>query len=313
MIIPQTARGMRLDRHLTKTHPEHSRAYWQKAITAGRVLLNGKKVTPHRALRGGEVLSIAEEPVVKKASAAPPPLTIIAETNDYLVIDKPAGLLVHPATKYTEPTLVDALLRHDPVIKTIGENPNRPGIVHRLDRGASGVMVIAKTQAMFEHLKAQWRTRAVHKEYYALVHGKLSKPIGSISFSIARSRRGGRMAARPSSQDGRAAQTNFEALKEFPTATLVKVTPETGRTHQIRAHFHALGHPLVGDPLYRTKMQRKKDRETKKSSGGTPRLMLHATKLTFTDLHGNPQTFSSPLPPEFNNLRTTHYVLHTRV
>lgn len=301
MIIPETARGMRLDRYLVRKHPKDSRAHWQKEIKAGRVLLNGKIVTPHVALKGGELITTLKK-VKMKTKISPPPLAIIAETPDYLVIDKPTGLLVHPTAKHAEGTLVDALVKHYPSIRTIGENKNRPGIVHRLDREASGVMVIAKTQAMFEHLKTQWKLHEVHKEYNALVSGKLLKQVGSISFSIARSRRGGRMAARPESHAGRSARTNFEVIEMFPTATLVRVMPETGRTHQIRAHFHALGHSLVGDPLYRTKIQRKKDRDSKKSkSAEAPRLMLHATKLSFTDLAGKPQTFSSPPPVAFTD------------
>lgn len=298
--IPEGARGMRLDRYFTETHSKHSRAHWQKEIKAGRILLDGKIVTPHLALKGGEKLSIAKK-VAAKPIAAPPALSIISETTDYLVIDKPAGLLVHPTVKHTEPTLVDALLLHNPAIKSVGENPNRPGIVHRLDREASGVLVVAKTQAMFEHLKAQWKAHIVGKEYYALVSGKLLKPTGAISFTIARSRRGGRMAARPESQSGKTARTNFEVLKIFPTATLVRVMPETGRTHQIRAHFHALGHSLVGDPLYRTKLQRMRDREHKNFKDQPPRLMLHATKLSFTDLSGKSHTFSAPLSPAFSD------------
>ncbi len=239
-------------------------------------------------------------------------LKIIAETPDYLVIEKPTGLLVHPTVHHEGPTLVDELVRLYPKIKKVGDDPTRPGIVHRLDREVSGLMVVAKTQPMFEYLKEQFAGRTIHKEYLALVHGKLSKDEGEIDFVIARSRHGGRMAARPSSQEGRTAKTMYDVVERFPNATLVRVMPETGRTHQIRAHFHALGHPLVGDRLYRTKKQRRK--ELLKSKGEDvqtlgkftiPRLMLHATKLSFPDLEEKIQTFESTPPSEFSNFIKT--------
>lgn len=234
-------------------------------------------------------------------------MKIIRETPDFIVIEKPAGLLVHPTVHHEGPTLVDELVAHYPKIKQVGDNHERPGIVHRLDREVSGLMVIAKTPEMFEHLKQQFAGRTVHKEYLALIHGKLPKDEGEIGFVIARSRRGGRMAARPSSQEGREAKTTYEVTRRFPNATLVRVLPETGRTHQIRAHFHALGHPLVGDRLYRTKRQRRKELQKFKGEETQmlgkqkiPRLMLHATRLSFPDLDGKIQTFESSIPPEFN-------------
>ncbi len=233
-------------------------------------------------------------------------LSLLAEETDFLVVDKPAGLLVHPTNQETGSTLVDFLLSDYPSLKSIGENPERPGIVHRLDREVSGLMVIPKTQVMFVHLKKQFAEHQVKKEYLALVHGRLPKEEGEINFVIARSRRGGRMAARPPSQEGREARTRYEVEQRFPQATLARVFPETGRTHQIRAHFHALGHPLVGDRLYRLKKQRRKELQKYKSetiqklgSLEIPRLMLHATKLSFLDLAGQVRDFTSPLPPEF--------------
>lgn len=239
-------------------------------------------------------------------------MKIIDETPNFLVIEKPAGLLVHPTVHHEGPTLVDKLVAHYPKIKKVGDDPERPGIVHRLDREVSGLMVVAKTPEMFEHLKQQFAGRTIHKEYIALVCGKLSKDEGKIDFVIARSRRGGRMAARPSSQDGREAKTHYEVIERFPNATLVRVMPETGRTHQIRAHFHALGHPLVGDRLYRTKKQRRKelqkfkDEETQMlGKQKITRLMLHATTLSFPDLEGKIKTFESSPPAEFLNFIKT--------
>lgn len=252
-------------------------------------------------------------------------LKIIKETPEFIIIDKPTGLLTHSDTplrpgsakttpgeqgsgglsseapkakedkKSKEPTLVDLLLKKYPGLAKIGD-PERPGIVHRLDKETSGLLVVARTPEMFEHLKKAFASREVKKEYTLLVHGKLSKDEGEIDFVIARSRRGGRMAARPTSQEGRGAKTSYEAIKQLPNKTLVRAMPETGRTHQIRAHFHALGHPIVGDPLYKTKKQRRKDLQKPQK---TSRMMLHATKLSFPDLSGKIQTFKSPLPEDF--------------
>lgn len=284
--------GLRLDQFLAKIRPEHSRSYWQKEIKAGRVLVDGSAVIPHYKLAAGEKITITEPPA-PAAPGKPPPLIILAETPDYLIVEKPAGLLVHATETSNEPTLVDAVLKHDPAIVKIGENPQRPGIVHRLDREASGVMVVAKTPEMFKHLKNAFANREIKKEYHALVHGVIEKDEGEIAFRIDRAEGRSRMVAKPTDDEsGRAARTTFEVLKRFHHATLVLARPETGRTHQIRAHFHALGHPIVGDMLYKIKKQ-------KAGKLDPTRLMLHATKLSFTDLSGAAQTFESKLPTEF--------------
>jgi 23S rRNA pseudouridine1911/1915/1917 synthase len=287
--IPEIAGGQRIDRFLAETQPEHSRSYWQKEIKAGRVQINGKSVTPHHEMATTDILTITEASALAPIGA-PPKLEIIAETTNYIVLNKPAGLLVHKTDTSHEPTLVDALLAHIPIIKEVGENQTRPGIVHRLDREASGVMVVAKTQAMFGHLKEQFASRTVQKTYTTLVHGVLTKDEDEITLAIGRSEHGGRMAARPASQEGKESITRYEVVKRFVNFTLVLAFPLTGRTHQIRAHFHAIGHPIAGDPLYRTKKQKEKM---------IPRLMLHATKLSFTDLAEKTHTFESPLPDIF--------------
>ncbi|MBI4133389.1 RluA family pseudouridine synthase [Candidatus Uhrbacteria bacterium] len=304
--VPENAKDERLDRFLSERRPERSRSAWQKEIKAGRVLVNGHRLTPHYALKSGEEIEIQAPEEPRARIVEPPPLVIIAEEIDFLVVHKPAGLLVHPTDHSTEPTLVDALTKHDPTIRSIGE-PGRPGIVHRIDRDASGVLVVAKTKKMYEHLKAQFAARAIHKEYMAIVHGNLPKDAGDITFTIARSRRGGRMAARPADADGRAARTHYEVVSRFAGATLVRVMPETGRTHQIRAHFHALGCPIIGDTLYRTKESRKAQ-----AKGPPLRLMLHATKLTFGNLNGELHTYEAPLPEAFTTYLHTLEDSHTK-
>lgn len=226
-------------------------------------------------------------------------LDIIHEEHDFLVINKPAGLLVHPTETSTEPTLTDALIAHDPALAEVGD-PGRPGLVHRLDRDTSGIMVIPRTPEMYTLLKDAFANREVKKEYLALVSGKLPKDVGEITFSIGRSRRSGRMAVRGADEEGRAAKTAYEVLRRWPHQTLVRVMPETGRMHQIRAHFLALGHPIVGDSVYRTRWQKKREiQRDPKRPKKIQRLMLHAQKISFTDRTGTQRSFETPLPDAF--------------
>lgn len=220
---------------------------------------------------------------------------IIKETKDWLVIDKPTGLLVHPTIAEETDTLVDWLVEHDPKIGKIGEDPSRPGIMHRLDREVSGLMVVAKTQDAFDSLKKQFAEHTTTKNYLALAHGSLPKDEGEIKFKIARSKQGGRMAARPEGDEqGKAAWTHYKVLKRFKNATLVELEIMSGRTHQIRAHLFALGCPIVGDELYT-----RKDIKPIK----TDRLMLQAVKLEFDDpATAERQTFSLPADPAFEKV-----------
>ncbi len=228
-------------------------------------------------------------------------IEIIADTSEYLVINKPAGLLVHRAHK-EEDNLADILLKKYPEIGKIGEESNRPGIVHRLDKEASGLIVIAKTKDSLNNLKNQFKERKIAKEYTALVYGQIEKLDDEIIFPIKRSSGGYRMAAMPIADKGenniskkgvRQAITEFRILKRFINYTLLKVKTKTGRTHQIRVHMLAYGHPLVGDNLYSTKKTREKN---KKINLG--RFFLVADSLSFYDLAGDKQIFTVDLPKE---------------
>ncbi len=216
-------------------------------------------------------------------------LNIIYQDKDVLVLNKPAGLLVHRAEGKDEVTLADLLLKEFPEVKGVGEHPDRPGIIHRLDQDVSGVMVVARNQAAYEFLKKQFVERTMHKQYIALVHGKIMKDEGEIHLVIARSRPKARMVARPDTQAGREAKTYWEVLDRFKNFTLMQVRIETGRTHQIRVHFHAIGHPLMGDPIYHIKRTHRKD---------IGRVFLHAQKLTLTLPSGEEKTFEAPMPEE---------------
>jgi 23S rRNA pseudouridine1911/1915/1917 synthase len=239
---------------------------------------------------------------------------IIAETEDYLVIDKPAGLIVHGAPGITEKTLVDWLIAHYPKIKSVGDDESRPGIVHRLDKEASGLMVIAKNQKSFDSLKKQFQKRQVTKKYLALVHGKIIKEDGCLNFPIKRARDGHRMAAlptnntaienkkRPNNRDfgtikaedeAKEAITEFCVLHRYINYTLLEVKIKTGRTHQIRVHMYAYGHPLLGDSLYFTKKTK-----VKNEKAGLNRLFLVSYELCFKDREGQKQIFTLKLPAE---------------
>lgn len=233
---------------------------------------------------------------------------IVEETVDYIVVEKPAGMIVHPNNdeemQRSFPqgnTLVHWLLMKFPTLQVVGEDQKRSGIVHRLDKDVSGLMVVALNQAMFESLKKQFQEHRVKKEYIALVHGKLQKQEGVLEFPVGRSSRGHRMAAHPKGQGGRLARTEYEVLEyigktagEHHGYSLLQVRISTGRTHQIRVHMHALGHPVVGDTLYRIRKQRKTQE--------LGRLFLHASVLGFYNKDNAWVEYKSPLPQELEQM-----------
>ncbi|MBI4713592.1 RluA family pseudouridine synthase [Candidatus Uhrbacteria bacterium] len=304
MIIFQVSdkeQNERLDIFLAKKL-NRSRASVQKLIKSESVLVEKKPAESDLRLQTGQKIEVPEleesAPKIKKGEI--PILDIIYEDNDLLVINKPAGLLVHEAEgKENEPTVVDALLERYPSITEIGEDPKRPGIVHRLDKDVSGLMVITKTQQAFESLKTQFQNRKIHKEYLALVYGTLPKDHDVIQFKIARSHARGRMVARTETQEGKEAITEYEVLKRFKNHTYARVILHTGRTHQIRVHFLAIDHPLVGDNLYQ-KNHMKNIRQIE-----LDRIFLHSHKLRLKLIDGTEKTFEEPLPHKLENLLRT--------
>ena len=239
---------------------------------------------------------------------------ILSETDDYLVISKPAGLTVHPGSGATGYFLTDWLVKKWPKMAMVGEDPARPGIVHRLDKDVSGLMVVAKNNDCFFHLKEQFRIRSVKKHYQALVHGRIVSDYGTISFPITRSKDGHKMAALPANSSdlltrrqprqrdqgnvkswfkSREASTEFHVIKKFVNFTLLKIEIKTGRTHQIRVHFFAYGHPLVGDNLYCTK--KTKEKNEKLDLG---RVWLVADFLKFQDRKNREVEFKIDLPED---------------
>lgn len=311
MIIKITEKnsGERLDKFLTKPGLlKISRNQIQKLIEQGLININNLIVSSHYVLKPGDTINIAKnlspdkKLIDKKKFVATPnhKIKIIHETDEFLVINKPAGLAVHGLSNYT---LADWLMEKYPDIKKAGDDPERPGIVHRLDKDVSGLMVIAKTQDSFDNLKKQFQNRTIKKEYTALVHGKIKKDSATINFPIKRAREGYKMAAMPAivrgepTEAGRAAETEFTILQRLINYTLLKIKIKTGRTHQIRVHLSAYDHPIVGDNVYGTA---KAKTQNKKLNLG--RIFLIANRLSFTDLTGAKQDYKIDLTDELKNI-----------
>lgn len=288
----------RLDIHLAKKL-DAPRAQVQKLIKSGAVTVNGKAVTPHTLVREGDVVAHPPLPKATRKKIPVVDIPVLYEDDDVVVINKPAGIIVHPMNDTDRrPSVIGSLVASRPGMKKVGESKLRPGVVHRLDRAVSGVMVVAKNNATFEELKRQFAGREVEKEYAALVYGRMPKDTGTIDFKIARSKTLGRMVSRPEGQEGKEALTEYDVVDRFKTATLVDVKIHTGRTHQIRTHFKAIGHPVVGDTLYHTKIVNIRPIEM-------DRLFLHAKCLSITLPDGTRKTFVSELPDELSALLKT--------
>jgi 23S rRNA pseudouridine1911/1915/1917 synthase len=294
-----------------------SRSQAQKTIEQGNVLINKNHTTkPAQRIQVGDIITFLNNQAslkstanpktpnttAKKTTAKTPPVTVIADTADYMVLNKPIGMLTHPTMAKEKNTLVDFIIKKYPRIKKIGDDPIRPGIVHRLDKEASGLIVVAKTQKMFDHLKEQFKNRTIEKEYSALVHGRVAREWGEILFPIARSENAERMAALPpgaiNTPGAKEAKTEFLIEKQFTNFTLLRIKIHTGRMHQIRVHLFAYNHPLVGDPLY---FHKKQKRVWDEKLG---RLFLHSVKLGFIDLQDQKQIFELPLPKELTDFLT---------
>lgn len=287
----KTHAGKRLDRALREQLPEFSRARLQDWIKCGRVLVNGVPGRPSRVLREGDRIDVepAELPPLRAAPEAIP-LRVLYDDDDFVAIDKPAGMVVHAGAGVHTGTLVNALLGRFDSLSALG-GALRPGIVHRLDRFTSGVILVAKNDAAHRALAAQFAGRQVEKTYLALVEGSVKAEHGRIEKPIARDpHRRTRMTARL--DHGRAAWTEYHVLERFPGFTFLQVRIGTGRTHQIRVHLSSIGHPVAGDRLYGARA----------GSPGQPpagRFFLHAHRIRFQHpSSGQPVEIVSPLPPD---------------
>jgi len=289
IIVSKNGAGKRLDVFLAN-ETAATRSQIQKANTNGLILINEKNKSDHYRLREGDRIEIREaEPEKPPKIRTEFSLDIIYKNNDLVVINKPSGIIVHPPREdFQGVTLTDLLTRRFPEIKTVGEK-GRPGIVHRLDKEVSGLMIAARTEEAYDFLKNEFAAGGVKKIYTGLAHGRIAEERGEIKLKIARSARGKRMAARPLSQAGKEALTLYRVKKRFTSYTLLEIEIKTGRTHQIRAHFYALGHAIAGDPLYRAKQPGKIVPD---------RIFLHSTRLGFNDLGRGWREFESHLPPD---------------
>jgi 23S rRNA pseudouridine1911/1915/1917 synthase len=294
LVAPDQA-GRRLDRWLADAVRDLSRARLQALIDDGRVQVDGRARKAAYRLAGGESVDV-EMPPPPSETLTPEPITlsIVFEDDHVIVIDKPAGLVVHPGAGNARGTLAAAVLAHAPSIASVG-SPRRPGIVHRLDKGTSGLLALAKTQVAYASLTAQLAARTVTRRYVAVVHGRLVAAEGVVDAPIGRDPHDRlRMTVGPRS-GGKRAVTRYRVLERFSHHTSIEAVLETGRTHQIRVHLASIGHPVVGDPVY----GRRGEAFTTRVDG----VALHAAALAF--LHPVTQKrveFSAPVPPRIERL-----------
>lgn len=279
--------GERIDKLLVGLRPDLSRAHIQRLMDEQRLLVNGKPGKAGTKLKGGEALTLfipAPQPLLH-LEPEPIPLDIVYEDEDVIVINKPAGLVVHPAPGHDSGTLVNALLYHVPNLNINGNR--RPGIVHRLDKDTSGLLVAAKTDAALGNLIEQMKNRETLKEYLVLVEGQLQPPTGIIDAPIGRDPAKRKQMA--VTRNGKPARTHYTVLEHLARHTYLTARLETGRTHQIRVHFAYMKHPVAGDPVY----------GQRKPSLKLTRQFLHAAKLGFKlPSSGEYREFEAPLPTD---------------
>jgi len=296
-VIPREHDGLRIDRALSLLFPDQSRSALARLIENGHVRVDTSEVrkTSHRVSTGQRVDLDIPPAAPSEIVSQDLPLTILFEDADLVVIDKPAGLVVHPAAGHADRTLVNALLFHVRDLSGVG-GELRPGIVHRLDKDTSGVMVIAKNDDAHRKLTAAWNTDRVQKEYLALVYGTPDPLRGTVDAPIARDPRDRKRMAVVAG--GRRAITDYEIVERLRYASLVRCRLRTGRTHQIRVHMKKLGHPIVGDPLYSGPQWRGiPDKKVQKVLSSIERQMLHAERIVIDG-----REFVAPLPVDFSRV-----------
>ena len=307
--VSDDSEGARLDRFLVAVLPERSRSQIQRLIKDGHVRVSGREAKPNQPVKTGQQIAIdIPEPIDARPQPEGLPLPIVYQDHDLIVVDKPAGMVVHPAAGHASGTLVNALLHHIDDLSGIG-GERRPGIVHRLDRGTSGLMVVAKHDAAHEELARQFHDREIEKEYVALVWGvvqagrRIDAPIRRDPSNRKK------MSAR--SRRSREAVTRIVRTEKLRTLTLAQVAIHTGRTHQIRVHLSAIGHPIVGDPLYGG-LHRRVPGDLRAVTH-LDRPFLHAARLAFKHpADGRRMEFTSALPHDLqrvlDELRAKHEI-----
>jgi len=306
IVVPEESSGMRLDVFLSQISSQGTtRSAIQKAIKLGKITIDEKeKIKASSIIHSGHTIRIEtdafespEAPSIKPENIE---LKILYEDSNVLAVDKPAGLTVHSGIRNEHPTLVDALINRYPDLTKIGDDKLRPGIVHRLDKETSGVILVAKTPEMFESLKNQFKTRHIKKTYLALVRGIPGESEGRISLPLKRSKKNPlrRTTSRKGDKDAKDAVTEFFLKEKFRHYALLEVHPLTGRMHQIRVHLSHIGFPVVADPLY--------GKQTKDPNlPPLRRQFLHAASITFSLPSGKLKTIESGLPAELQEVTDT--------
>ena len=290
LVVDDSAIGQRLDRFVTEAVADLTRSTVQRLIEQGHITRNDKPTRAAEPLKRGDTISVQlPEPVDTTLVPEEIPLNVVYVDDDIIVVDKPAGMVVHPAPGHPRGTLVNALLWHYPGMNIGGGI--RPGIVHRIDRDTSGLLVIARNDYALQQLQQQQLAHTMHKEYIALVEGGFKTDGGTVDAAIARLPRDRlRMAIM---DDGRAARTHWRVIERFQQQTVLALTLETGRTHQIRVHCQHMRHPIIGDPMYGVQISKPR----------LERQFLHAHKLGFLHPRSNAAVeFSSPLPADLQRI-----------
>lgn len=286
VITDQTGR---IDKVLTSLEPEITRSQLKNLINDGHVTVNGQPVKPKYKVQAGDKISLVKpEPQSLELTPENIPLDIVYEDDDVIVVNKPQGMVVHPAPGHPDHTLVNALLYHSPLSTINGTF--RPGIVHRIDKDTSGLLMVAKNDLAHQSLAEQLRNKTNKREYLALVYGQIKEDEGTIDAPLGRNPQDRKKQAVV--KGGRHAVTHFKVIKRYDNFTLVKCILETGRTHQIRVHMKYIGHPLVGDPLYGPRKVIGKNGQ-----------FLHAALLGFKHPRtGKEMIFEAPLPENFQKM-----------
>ena len=286
VITDQTGR---IDKVLTTLEPEITRSQLKNLINDGHVTVNGQAVKPKYKVQAGDKISLVKpEPQSLELTPENIPLDIVYEDDDVIVVNKPQGMVVHPAPGHPDHTLVNALLYHSPLSTINGTF--RPGIVHRIDKDTSGLLMVAKNDLAHQSLAEQLRNKTNKREYLALVYGQIKEDEGTIDVPLGRNPQDRKKQAVV--KGGRHAVTHFKVIKRYDNFTLIKCILETGRTHQIRVHMKYIGHPLVGDPLYGPRKVIGKNGQ-----------FLHAALLGFKHPRtGKEMVFEAPLPENFQKM-----------
>ena len=298
LVVPASTAGVRLDRFLAESADVGTRSQAKRLVDAGRVLVDGvARKSAHALAAGARVVVVLDVPLPTTVEPEDLPLVVLYEDAHLLAIDKPPGMVVHPAPGARRGTLVNALAYRLGALAGVGP-ADRPGIVHRLDRDTSGVLLVARTAAVLEALARQFRERAVQKRYLAIVRGRVAKASGTVDRPIGRHpRERKRMSVH--GQRARTAVTRWQVVERFAGTTLVRLAPETGRTHQLRVHLAAIGHPVLGDRVYGR-------RRASRVAAGTlecARQALHAEELRFVHpVSGETVVVRAPLPADLEDV-----------